>query len=354
MPVVDADTHVIETERTWEFIEEARYRPVLVATADAPNDQHWVVDGKLRRRAQLFRGPQAPRGPLGRNTATPEEAREMANLDLRLQHMDELGVDVQILHNTIFIEAVADRVESDVAICKSWNRWLADIWSRSNNRLRWSCVPPYSSINDALDEIRFAKQNGAVAVCMRPIEAENRTIADPYFYPLYEEAQRLDMAIAIHIANGNPLLVDAFRSPYDPGSAFGMFRAVTAVSCHTYIMSKLPQLFPTLRWGFIEASAQWVPWVSHEARRRYEASGKTFPSDVFKEYRIYVTCQTDDDIPYILKYSGHDSLMIGTDYGHTDPSSEVDAISIIKKRDDISADDLYKILDENPRRLYGI
>jgi aminocarboxymuconate-semialdehyde decarboxylase len=353
MPVVDADAHVIETERTWDFIDEANRRPRLYAPDNEPNNQHWVVDGKMRRRAQLLRGPQAnstaQRGR-ARNTATPEEAREMANLDLRLEHMDQLGIDIQILHNTLFIEAVADMPTTDQAVCRSWNRWLADIWARGGGRFRWSCVVPLSDMNAAVDEIRYAKANGAVAVCMRPLEG-NRTLPDPYFYPIYEEASAQNMAMAIHIANGNTTFCDVLRSPYDPGSAFGLFRAMTAVACHTYILSELPKRFPDLRWGFIEASSQWIPWVAHEVASR---NGKLQAKNVFKEFPIYVTCQTDDDLPYILDYAGEDCLVIGTDYGHFDPSSEVDAISILKSRKDISEETLQKILDENPRRLYGL
>jgi len=119
-------------------------------------------------------------------------------------------------------------------------------------------------------------------------------------------------------------------------------------------VSDLPHRYPDLRWGFIEASAQWIPWVYMEAGRRFEASGKKMPDDVFKEYRIYVTCQTNDDIPYIMKYSGEDSLVIGTDYGHFDPGSEVDAIEVLRSKNDISETVLKKILEDNPSVLYGL
>jgi len=354
MPVIDADAHVIETERTWEYIDAPGVRPMLVAPADRPNDQHWVVDGKLRRRAMLLRGPQATstavRGRRGRNTETPEAAREMANLDLRLQHMDQLGIDIQVLHNTIFIEAVADRPETDGAVCRSWNQWLADIWSKGHGRFRWSCVVPLSDMNSAVDEIRYAKEHGAVAVCLRPIEGD-KTLTDPYFYPVYEEASAQNLAIVVHIANGNATVCDVLRSPYDQGSGFAMFRAMTAVACHSYILSEIPRRFPDLRWGFIEASAQWIPWVAHEAASR---SDRASAKDVFKDLPIYVTCQTDDDLPYVLEYAGENSLVIGTDYGHFDPSSEIDAISILKRRTDIEERVLDKILDANPRRLYGL
>ena len=96
------------------------------------------------------------------------------------------------------------------------------------------------------------------------------------------------------------------------------------------------------------------PWVITEARNRYMGAGREFPDNVLKEYNIYVTCQTDDDIPYILQCAGDDNIIIGTDYGHFDPSSEIDAISVFKKMDGISDSAMKKILLENPKALYGL
>ena len=42
----------------------------------------------------------------GRNFETPQAARELDDVDLRLKHMDELGIDVQVLHNTFWIERI--------------------------------------------------------------------------------------------------------------------------------------------------------------------------------------------------------------------------------------------------------
>jgi len=358
MLTIDADAHVIETERTWDYLdpEDRKHRPVLVAPSGESNRQYWLIDGKVRG----FRFPTLTEMDMdertrrtGRDVRTPREAREMDDVELRLQHMDRLGIDIQVLHNTIFIEQLTDRAEVDVALCRSWNRWLADIWKQGKGRLRWSMVPPLLSIPDALAEIRTARENGAVAVLMRPVEGQ-RVLVDPYFYPIYEEASRLDMPIAVHIANGNSWLCDLWRSPHDPGSTFALFRIPTVAACHSLIMSEIPRLFPRLRWGFIEASAQWIPWIVHETRERYDAQGRTFPENVFRDYRIYVTCQTNDDLPYVLKYAGEDNIVIGTDYGHFDQSTEVDAITVLKERSGLSSSTLERILSTNPRALYGL
>jgi predicted TIM-barrel fold metal-dependent hydrolase len=208
LPIIDADAHVIETERTWDYLDaaERKYRPKLFSTQDDSTRQYWVIDDKIAgfrfltlNERELHEFAQRA----GRNFETPQAARELDDVDLRLKHMDELGIDVQVLHNTFWIERITTRPDAEVALCRSWNRWLADISKKSHGRLFYSCVVPAMNIDAAIEEIKFAKENGAAAVCMRPLEGD-RHLSDPYFYPLYQVASDLDLSIAVHIANGNP------------------------------------------------------------------------------------------------------------------------------------------------------
>jgi uncharacterized protein len=351
--VVDADAHVIEGEDTWEYIEgdDRKYRPTLVASKDQPDRGFWLIDGQVRG-FQGFRFQTAElAGRTRRQVLTPEHARDMTDIELRLHHMDELGIDVQVLHNTIFIKQLSDRPAVDVALCRSWNRWVAAIWKQSNDRLRWTLVPPLLSISDALDEIRFGKENGAVGVMMRPVEGPY-PLADQHWFPIYELASELDLPIAVHIGNGNPWLTDFWQ--HDPAFTFAQFRVPTVQACYSVLMSNLHEQFPRLRWGFIEASAQWLPWVLREARSRFEMAGRQFPENILRDYRVFVTCQNDDDLPWIIKHAGDDSLMIGTDYGHFDPSTEIDAISLLREKSGLPLPTTEKILSVNPRKLYAI
>src|SRR5215208_2576510 len=114
MPVIDADAHVIETERTWDYLDasEEKYRPQLVGAKDDSSRQYWVIDGKIRG----FRFPTLTEQQLiarseqsGRDVVTPQAAREMDDVGLRLKDIDRLGIDVQVLHNTICIEQLSER-----------------------------------------------------------------------------------------------------------------------------------------------------------------------------------------------------------------------------------------------------
>jgi len=88
--------------------------------------------------------------------------------------------------------------------------------------------------------------------------------------------------------------------------------------------------------------------------RRYEKRGERLSPDLMRDYRLYVACQTDDDLPYVLKYAGEDNLVIGSDYGHADTATEIEALRRLKEQTDIAPSAIDKILDDNARALYGL
>jgi predicted TIM-barrel fold metal-dependent hydrolase len=77
-------------------------------------------------------------------------------------------------------------------------------------------------------------------------------------------------------------------------------------------------------------------------------------NDVLRENRLYVACQTDDDLPYVLKYAGEDNLVMGTDYGHADTTAELRALSSLRETAEVDSKVANKILDDNARALYGL
>jgi hypothetical protein len=108
-----------------------------------------------------------------------------------------------------------------------------------------------------------------------------------------------------------------------------------------------------LRIGIIEVSAQWIPYAVHDLARRFARRGRHFPENVLKENRVYVTCQTDDDLDYVLGYAGTENLVIGTDYGHADNAVEIEALRKLRGQGKLKAEVVDRILQDNPAALYG-
>jgi predicted TIM-barrel fold metal-dependent hydrolase len=339
MAVIDADAHVIESEAAWDYMleSERQFKPKVIAARNGDTTvDFWLIDGRLMPRTNVEK-------------KLPEAARDMSDLTLRIKHMDELNIDVQVIYPTIFIFPTARRAEVDLAICRSYNRWMADIVAKAPQRFRWVVVPPLLNMDKVKDELSFAKERGACGVYLRGLEADRR-LSDPYFYPLYDAASSLDMAICVHSANGSIESHDFFLD--EPG--FCKFKLAVVGAFHSLVNDGIPERFPKLRIGIIEVSAQWIPYAIHDLARRHARRGKKLADNVLKHNRVYVTCQTDDDLDYILGYAGEDNLVIGTDYGHSDNASEIEALRKLRSARTLPLGAVDKILEDNPRALYAL
>ena len=90
-------------------------------------------------------------------------------------------------------------------------------------------------IEAAVDELRWASEHGACGVFKLATEL-GRRVTDPYFFPVYQEANDLDMPLCMHTGSGDPPagssapllgdgitgtnVIDAFHSIVFSGLAF--------------------------------------------------------------------------------------------------------------------------------------
>ena len=358
MPIIDADAHIIETEDTWNYMApgEERYRPISrtdpAADASVPS-AYWQFD--------VMREPRM----IGNDamTGTTAATRELLDVPARVRHMDELGIDVHVLYPTVLLQGVTADPAVELALRRSYNRWLADKCASTKGRLRWVCAPPMLSIDKAIAELRFAKDHGACGVLKKGDVEAGKWPNDPYFFPLYEEAERLDMPICFHTGTGVPELLPAEKFLY------GRLQRLTlpvAAAVHSMLLFDIPGKFPKLRFAFVEAGAAWLTFIVGNLKRRAEkiASGNALSfreinlaDDILRANRIYVTCFPDEDLPYLLRTFGSDNLIAGSDYGHADPARENGFVERIRGRaakGDFSIEAADKILYHNAKAVYGL
>jgi predicted TIM-barrel fold metal-dependent hydrolase len=360
--VIDADTHIDETEDTWNWLreDEVAYRPT---TAFPPNPdpsrppaRYWLVDG---RRQPRFIKDDA-------KTQTTVETRELLDPPARVGHMDHLGTAVQVIYPSLFLVGVTDKPAIEVALKRSYNRWLADRTQATGGRLRWVCLPPLMDMGRAIEEVRFAKANGACAVMKKGDREAGHWANEEYYFPLYEECQRLDLPIVFHIGSGVP---DYTSSAEFPWARFAKLGAPPLHAFFNLVTFGVPAKFPGLRWGFIEAGASWVPFLVYDLRRRMSRGvsgdggsapkGYTYENDtdIVTKNRFWITCQVDEDLPYILRYTTEDRLLVGSDYTHNDASMEMDFPQRLQQRvaaGDIPLSAVRKIVHDNAKAFYGL
>jgi predicted TIM-barrel fold metal-dependent hydrolase len=303
-------------------------------------NEFWVIEGKLQSKA----------ANVGKDV--PTEAREMTDISRRLAHMDEIGIDIQVLFPSLFLRPLTIEHDVEFALVRSYNRWLADIWRRSSNRLPWVAAPPILSLVDPAKvraELEFCKENGAHGIFMRGLECE-RLLTHRYFFPLWEIAQDLDLAVTLHAGVNSFALHDML--PREAALMLFKFPVIGAFNC--LLEEEIPQRFPKVRWGFVEASAQWVPYILGEVKIRLSRKGRRMPDGLLTESNFFITTQHTDDISWLLSELGDDNLIIGTDYGHRDTATEIEALQRLGADGNLPAAAVDKILRTNPGRLYGL
>ncbi len=355
MGIIDADAHVIEIDQTWEYMDpsERQYKPGTAYQTLESGEvvKYWIVGGHLIKTAWPGGGPRGEFGVFVGNVVLPTESKFMLDVQARIAHMDELGTDMQVLYPSMWTGPITNNPAEEVALCRSYNRWMADIYTEGKGRFKWAAVMPVLDLEEAERQLRFAKDNGAVAINLRGIEVGNRLINDSYFYPVYEWAGELDMPICPHSGTGSFELDSIFGSPMTQFER-NKFSGLSAF--HTLLMSGLPERFPSTKWGIIEFSADWLPYMLNDLARRMERRGDGLTADPLTENNIWVTVQMNDDLGQIHDYVGGNRLVIGTDYGHADSATEIHALTTFQNDPRMPSESRDRILWDNPRELYGL
>jgi len=360
--IIDADTHISEGEAMWTMMDKNMYprRPLVLSvpedTVFGNRNAFWLIDGEIYPKPAgkgsfALVTPSAQKVQEGRKDSTPA-TREITDIKGRLADMDKLHTAAQVVYPTLFLVYNTKDRELEIALCRAYNRFLAQASDEAPQRIKWVAVLPLQSIKDAIDEIRFAKQHGAVGIFFRGIEGEY-TLNNPHLFPVYEEAQKQNLSICVHTGCGVRAILEMFD--ISRNHTFGHTRVMPLLAFRDIIANKIPEQFPGLRFGFIEAAAGWVPFLIHIVRRLQKEKFRFASSaELFREYRLFVACEADEDIPYLAKYTGEDHLLIGSDYPHSDPSREDQFVNAINAREDIPAELRQKILYDNPRAFYAM
>lgn len=352
MPVIDADTHVVEAPCIWDYLAKSDeiHRPAVVSMDEVPEAykqramagrQFWLIDGKMYGMGGLPTDMYEP------------GTRDLTNVPARLAHMDRLGVDTQVIYPSIFLNLVLKNSAAELALSKAYNRWLADVCAPTKNRMRWLVAPAPRLMAETLDEIAWGRERGACGILLRGYEGD-RTLDDPELYPLYKKAQDLDMPICVHIGTNSPSYHSIAHGTGFRGNIVATI-SPTMVAFSALMASEVPEKFPKLRFGFIEAGCEWLPYAINKTRRWAKRfGGKEHSEKMLADLRFYVTCETHEDLPQVLRYAGPDNLMLGTDYGHADTSTELGAHKVLMARTDLSPRVAKNITELNAAKFYGL
>lgn len=367
---VDADSHVVEGEGTWETYLEERYadrRPQAIryprALAGRPKRTHtWLVDGSLQ---PCFDGPGGVTMStpvdmdFSRQRGVPTDIQALRDPAARVELMKQLGVRRTVMYSTFFLQPPTIDVAFEAALMRAWNNWMADRCAQHRDALRFAAVVPFRDVGLAIAEVRRARvELGADAVMVLAGSGEHMLHAG-HIDPFWAEVQDLDMAVAIHFGWPNDRIRrtwTALSSTYLCADAW-LWWAYTSV-----FGGGITDRFPRLRISFLEHDSRWLDMFFRRARFWYEASGiqpwptKKPPDVVLQEHPIFFTLEGDAEyLPELMRIVGEDRVMAASDIPHThyvggrmnttmDVVEAMSSVTPLQKR---------KVMHDNACRYYG-
>lgn len=363
MGSIDLDTHVIENDDTWTYLDpnERHFTPRTVVFPDANTpglSRLWLTGDSWARRM--------PEDGDLRSIGNVWETGILDGTDLKAREetLDVLGIDAQLVHSTFWIGAELDNALEEAALCRSFNRWMADHFD-GQARFPWTIRPPLRMMDRAFEEMEFGKAHGATGIFLRGVE-HGMHLSDPYLFPLYQKAQDLDLAVIVHLG------IPTRRSPSQIGNLvpqppqvmthwMAIMSAFYSVIDPSYVDIDLNTRFPRLRWGFVEGGASWAPGVLDIIARQDATDGarplldfQRISPEALEEKPIFISVGTGEDVPYLVSILGENMLCAATDYGHNDPASHLGAHTAILENPKLEPRIARKIVDDNGRRLAGV
>ena len=360
MRVIDCDAHVEESVQTWQNLvpEFHLLRPIPVVfpedTCFGSHNAAWVIDYKLR-----FFAASPTSMKRASEKDVPIEVQEMRDVSRRLAYMDEMGIDRQVVFPSIWLGCLAENVELEAALARSYNQFMATQCGQSGGRLWYVAIVPWRKPEQATQEIKRVKSLGSVAgIYARGIEWD-RPLTHPDHWPIYEAAERNDLPITVHVGNGSsPMIREMFQGvprptysdsrPHIHPLGNGLVSGPYVLYAFQQILSStILEDFPKLRVGFMEAGSDWTVRLLKHLR-----TSKGSVVDEWIGEKVFVSCALDDDIPHITSKVGDNFLVTATDFPHGDAFRQDLLASGLKARGDLADGTIEKILSVNPERLF--
>lgn len=289
--VVDADSHKCENPAVFFDYLPPEFRGRLSLLRDRYGEQRLrVVDrDPTTMRSDFVRVFPQIEG-LGKGTYRPyHEESTVGGLfnRVRIEHMDREGIDHQVIYGSLPL-AFSSLVDADlgVALCRAYNDYICDDTEPWADRLHPVAVLPLQDPEAAVSELRRCilerGMAGATIAPNLPIPHPAapgsfpevripKPLSHPDFLPLYEAAERLDVALGIHGAPGMQLAggssdgLDSFTLVHVHAN-----RSMQQLALSQLVFDGIMEAFPRLRFGFLEAGVGWLPDFLHSLHEHWE------------------------------------------------------------------------------------
>ena len=272
----------------------------------------------------------------------------------------QVGMDQAVLFTSEGLSVgFIQQADYAVRVCRAFNDYIAAHYRQVDKRLHPMALIPMQDPEAAVSELRRAVKELDLPGAMLPSLGLSLHLGHQYYWPVYEEAERLGCVLGIHGGSSIGFGIDTFTSAW---AARTLRHPVPlAIALTSFIFHGVLDRYPDLHVGFFEGGAAWVVLMLD----RMERDSSVYLTDIgakrtLQEYlasgQILIGCEGNDRIlSYLAQEVGLDAFAFASDYPH-----EVDLVSArtmideTLERTDLTQDQKAAVLGGNAKRFYRL
>lgn len=291
------------------------------------------------------------------NDADPQLAARLGDIgEGRIADMDQNGIDVQVLSHTVPSPEILEAKRA-VPACKQLNDELAEAVARYPARLAGFASLPTADPAAAAEELeRSVRQLGLKGTMIQGMP-QGRFLDDPFFFPILERAEALDVPIYLHPAPPPEPVMKTYFGGLEPQIGFMLSIAGwgwhAELGLHTLrmIAAGVFDRFPKLQL-IIGHMGEMIPFqlarIDHVLSRANPKLQQ--PASGYFQTNIHITTSglfTAPPLYLALQVLGADRILFSVDYPYSPNAVGRKFLDNLA----LSAPDLEKIAHGNAERL---
>jgi len=287
--------------------------------------------------------------------------------------LDEVGIDATVLYPTAGL-SYGKVVNRDWAIgaAQAYNNWLHATYMQASPRFNGVGLIPMQEPEAAVVELRRVVEELGMVGAMLPSFGLPDHLGSKMYWPIYEEADRLGCALAVHGGAHSGIGLD-HMNVYAPVHALG-HPIGQMIALGGMIFNGVLDRYPNMRVGFLEGGIGWFITCierfdrSHDTHLEYQLRDDDMPGpkigDKVSKYiqrhidegRLFIGCEGGElALDYAVSVVGNKPFFYSSDFPHeVTKDSCQEEIQEVLDDEQLTTEDKEAILHGNATRFYNL
>jgi predicted TIM-barrel fold metal-dependent hydrolase len=297
--------------------------------------------------------------PMRRTAALQRDEREHGEDPASWEYfLDAVGIEGTVLYPTagLTIGLVRD-LGYAVDVCRAYNDWMAETYlQHPSGKFQAAAILPMQVPEAAVAELRRVVETLNFCAVTLPAHGLVNHLGSPQYFPVYEAAQDLGVAVSAHGGIHVGFGFDDFNV-FAPAHALGHPLSML-VSLGGMLFNGVFDRFPRLRVAYLEGGAAWILMASERFSESYRSlqppdpdetlrlrdgqSIRGYLTELMQGDRLVIGCEGGEDfLETAIDYFGCTPFMYSSDFPHEVSVSsckhELDELNELKVSDDAKA-----------------